>query len=489
MLSPIWEHWRLVLSAVAVSIDIAASLHALLNKRDSRSTITWIGFIWLVPVAGSFLYFYLGINRLQRRARKLRAAHRPGVSATTAKCHDHAVHALGAGLLAPPDVVTASLAPLAQLVGTVTSRPLLSGNAVEPLLNGDEAFPRMLAAIQAAQRSVSLSTYIFDNDRSGKMFVVALQEAVSRGVQVRVIIDDVGARYSFPSIIRLLRRAHIPVARFLPTSMPWRSPFPNLRNHRKLLIVDGRTAFTGGLNLREGHCLKANPSHPIADLHFAIRGPVVAQMQDVFADDWRFCTEEVLDGDLWFPPPGIHGEVAARGISHGPDDDFETLRTIFLGALTCATQRVVIVTPYFLPDLALVSALNVAALRGVQVDIVLPARGNLPLVQWAATALLWQVLEQGCRVWWTPPPFDHSKLLLVDGVWSLIGSANWDPRSLRLNFEFNLECYDAALCRSLEELVQSKLRHARRVTLQEVDGRPFFVKLRDGLAKLFTPYL
>jgi cardiolipin synthase A/B len=476
------EHWRLLLSAVALGIDIAASLHALLNKRDYRSAITWIGFIWLVPVVGSVLYIYLGINRVQRRARKLHGRH---VSRLTTR---------RGGSRRPADVVTMSagapgLKDLAHLVGTVTGRPLELGNAVEPLVNGDEAYPRMLAAIETAKRSVALSTYIFDNDQTGKRFADVLEAAANRNIPVRVLIDDVGARYSFPSIVRRLRRSKVLVARFMPTNNPWRFPFPNLRNHRKLLVVDGTTAFTGGLNIRDGHVLGCHPQSPVADLHFCLQGPVVAQIQEVFAGDWQFCTDETLDGDAWFPLLDSHGDVSARVISHGPDDDFEILKTIFLGALSCASHRVVIATPYFLPDASLVAALNVAALRGVQVDIVLPKHCNLPPVQWASTAQLWQVLEHGCRVWWTPPPFDHTKLLLVDGVWSLIGSANWDPRSLRLNFEFDVECYDPNLCRGLEKRVDAQIAIARRVTLQDVDGRPILLKLRDGLAHLLTPYL
>jgi cardiolipin synthase len=147
------------------------------------------------------------------------------------------------------------------------------------------------------------------------------------------------------------------------------------------------------------------------------------------------------------------------------------------------------VTPYFVPDPAVVSALNVAAMRGVQVDIILPSRSNLPFVLWASRAMWREVLEHGCRIWLTPPPFDHSKLMLVDGAWVLLGSANWDARSLRLNFEYNVECYDVGLARQLEELVETKLKAAQLVSLQEVDDRPLAVRLRDGIAGLLTPYL
>jgi cardiolipin synthase len=224
-------------------------------------------------------------------------------------------------------------------------------------------------------------------------------------------------------------------------------------------------------------------------VHFRVEGPVVAQLQEVFADDWQFTTGEALRGEAWFPPPQAAGPVVARTIVDGPDENFDRLRWTLLAALAAARQSIRLVTPYFLPDAALVAALNVAALRGVAVDILLPSRGNLPVVDWASRAHWWQVLEHGCRIWLSPPPFDHSKLLLVDGAWALVGSANWDPRSLRLNFELNVECYDAGLAHRLGGLFEAKLRTARRVSLAEMDGRPFPIRLRDGVARLFSPFL
>jgi cardiolipin synthase len=263
----------------------------------------------------------------------------------------------------------------------------------------------------------------------------------------------------------------------------------NMRTHRKILVADGRVGFTGGMNIRQGHCMKRNARRPVQDLHFRVEGPVVTQLQEAFADDWLFTTAEILKGEGWFPRLERVGGVLARGVTDGPDEDFEKLRWTLLGALAQARTSIRIVTPYFLPDPALTSALNLAAMRGVVVDIVLSSANNLPFVQWASRAMWWQVLEHGCRIWLTPPPFDHSKLMLVDGCWVLLGSANWDPRSLRLNFEYNVECYDIDLTRRMEKIVQSKIRAAHEVTLNEVDKRPFASKLRDGIARLATPYL
>jgi cardiolipin synthase len=183
------------------------------------------------------------------------------------------------------------------------------------------------------------------------------------------------------------------------------------------------------------------------------------------------------------------GEAIARVIVDGPDEDFEKFRWALLAALAEAQTSVKIVTPYFLPDTALVTALNLAALRGVRVDILLPTKSNLPFVDWASRAMWWQVLRRGCRLWLTPPPFDHSKLMIVDGHWVLLGSANWDARSLRLNFELNVECYGHDFASEMEAVIQRKLRGAREVTLAEVDARSLPAKLRDAIARLFSPYL
>ena len=347
----------------------------------------------------------------------------------------------------------------------------------------------MIEAIDSASRSIAFATYIFNHDRAGQLFVDALSRAVERGVEVRVLIDAVGARYSWPPITRLLRRHQIPVARFMRTALPWRFQYSNLRNHRKLLVVDGRIGFTGGMNVDAGNLL-AEPNHrPINDIHFRIEGPVVSHLQETFIVDWIFAAGETLDGDHWLPKIDAPGPVLARGITDGPDIDFDKLRLVLLAAINSSHESLLIVTPYFLPDEALITALNLAAMRGVAVNIILPRVNNLRMMKWASTALLPQLLEHGCRIWMSEPPFDHSKLMVVDGIWSLIGSANWDARSLRLNFEFNVEAYDADLAASLTTIAESKIVNSTPVTLDSLRNRPIVYRLRDGFARLASPYL
>lgn len=470
------------LAALAVLAGaVAAGAHAVLTKRDVRAAIGWVGLIVLFPLVGAALYALFGINRIRRRATALRAQ-LPRTEEELAE---------GAPTLPAPGEGAAAhgLGALAELVGRIVDQPLVPGNRLEPLADGEAAYPPMLAAIDAAERSVTLSTYIFDNDTAGNRFQRALAAAVERGVEVRVLIDGVGARYSFPPTRRTLRQLGVPVAIFLPTLLPWGLPWLNLRTHRKLLVVDGRVAFVGGMNIREEHVVTGGTEHPVRDLHFRLDGPAVAQVQRLFCADWRFATGEQISGEAFFPALAPAGEVVARVIPDGPDEDIDKLRWTLLGALAVARRSVRVVTPYFLPDPDLVTALSLAALRGVEVDVVLPGKVNLPLVGWAMAAQLPQVLERGCRVWHTPPPFDHSKLMVVDGEWGLVGSFNWDPRSLRLNFELALEVYGAEVAGRLEALALAKRDDGRRVTPAELAARPLWRRLRDGAAWLAQPYL
>ncbi len=475
--------WGVLVAVVTLTGAVAASSHAILYKRDTRATVLWVGFIWLAPLGGAICYLLLGINRIKRRASMLR---RSGPRfASERRSVDEPEE---------PDQPAIALAQsnfgrLVRMVDRVIERPLARGNRVAPLFNGDEAFPEMLRAIEGAAKTVALCTYIFDRDAAGYAFVNALKRAVDRGVAVRVLVDDTGVRYSFPTIVGVLRRAGVPVARFLPTLAPFRTFALNMRTHRKLLIVDGRIGFTGGMNIRSGNVTDADGVLRIRDTHFRVEGPVVAHMSEVFADDWMFTTAERLEGEAWHPELKPCGDVFARGIPDGPDEDLDRLRWTVLGGLACAHERVCIFTPYFLPDPGLISALNTAALRGVSVEIVMPGKNNLPFVQWAVNAHLWQVLQRGCRVFLADGPFDHSKVMVVDGEWSLIGSANWDPRSMRLNFEFDLECYSRALAGRLIQWFEGRLAGARELTLAEVNGRHVLVRLRDGIARLATPFL
>lgn len=330
--------WHILLALFTVLIAVVASCHAILKKRDTRAAVMWVSLSWLVPLIGPLLYFTFGINRLRPRANQLRSE----------QPRYHTVSGKHTETEQPLDRVTRempTLAPLARLVNVAAHRPLLAGNSIEPLVNGDSAFPAMVSAIDSAKASVTLAIYIFDQGKAGTMFVDALSRAQKRGVEVRVLIDDTGARYSWPSIVPKLKQAGLRVVRFLPTSVPFRAMAINLRNHRKILVIDGHTAFTGGMNIRDGHLIQQQPKRPVQDIHFRLRGPVVSHLQEVFADDWMFCTREELQGEKWFPQLYPAGPVLARCVPDGPDDNFEKIRWVILGAVSCAQKSIRIVNP------------------------------------------------------------------------------------------------------------------------------------------------
>jgi cardiolipin synthase len=474
------ERYGILVGTALLLLNMFASAHVILRKRDSRAAIGWVGLIWLVPGLGALIYATFGVNRIRRHAIALRRLPLGFTSTGTLRAR-----LPGAGLSG----ALPALVPLARVGERVGRRPLLGGNRVTPLCNGEQAYPAMLGAIEGATASVCLSSFIFSAEGIGRRFVDALAGAVRRGVAVRVLVDGAGIRYSWPPIHRVLRHAGVPVARFLPITSAPGLAFFNLRNHRKVLVADGRLAYCGGMNIRQRHLVGAGTRSPTRDVQFQIEGPVVGQLLEAFVEDWAFVTGEVLQEAAWYPPLNEVGPTAARVLTGGPDDDFEVTRSVLLAALAAARDSVAIVTPYFLPDQAMIAALAVASLRGVRVDIVVPAHGNIPLVRWATPSLLWQVLTPGCRVFLSPAPFDHAKLLVVDRTWTMFGSTNWDPRSLRLNFELDVECYDAALAAAVDDLIAERRDASRRITLAEVDGRPLAIRLRDGLARLFSPYL
>ena len=456
--------------AIGSLLALAVTIHVLLRKREVAAAAGWIGLVWYAPVLGAVTYLLFGINRVRRRARRLRppdlapAAGRPEPAA-------------------PP----AGFVSLVQGIDRITGRPLVAGNSVRSYRNGDEAYPAMLDAIAGARRSIGLASYIFRDDAWGGRFITALAEAKRRGVEVRVLIDGIGGGWLRSSAFRRLRRLGVPAARFLHSMQPWRMPFLNLRNHRKILVIDGAVGFTGGMNIADENVMATRPAAPVRDVHFRLEGPVVGQLVAAFAEDWDFATDEYLLGPAWFPAIAAPEGVPGRVIDSGPDEDLEKIEFAVQQAIACARSRIVVMTPYFLPDDRLVTALALAAMRGVAVEVVLPERTDHRMVDWAARANIGPLLDDGVRLWWSPRPFHHGKLMVVDDAWCLIGSCNWDVRSFRLNFELCVELYSPELASALVALVETCRGCALRS--EDLARRPLPVRLRDAGTRLLLPYL
>jgi len=470
------------LIALALVLAPVAMWHALLYKRDPRAAMGWISVCLLFPIIGPVLYFFFGINRVHHRGQVWRDGgyqrrfvdfERGEEPLTDVPC-DHQAQG--------------EFAPLIRATYALTGLPLVTGNRVEVLRNGEQAFPAMIDAIDKASHGVDFCTYILENNNTGQAFVAALIAAVKRGVTVRVIIDAMGDLYSWPRISYRLQRQGVRVERFNPSRFMSQLPGLNLRNHRKLLVVDGQTGFTGGMNIGDRHLLEQVATRrPTADIHFQFEGPVVAQLAMGFAQTWQLaCGEKGAIPERPLPECGV---CFCRVIVDGPDLNLDKLSNVLLAAIAQAKVSIRIMTPYFLPSREMLAALQTAALRGVAVNLILPEKNNLPYVQWAMSNMLWELLYYNITVAYQPRPFNHSKLFMVDGEYVLIGSANLDPRSLRLNYELSVEIYDRALAAELESEFDEGLARSSKLSLTELDSRSLVARSRDALCWLFSPYL
>jgi cardiolipin synthase len=479
-------HWPHILAAVSTLVAAVAAAHAAMTKDEVRAAIGWVGVIVLSPLIGAMLYGVAGINRIRRvsiAAERSAAGHEvlehPRFDATSEAVASRFGRRFAALKIAGD---------------RITHHALTTANAITELGTGDEAYAAMITAISAAQRSVVLETYIFDRDPIGLRFADALIDAARRGVAVRVLIDAVGARYSVPSIVGHLGEGGVTTRVFNGRIISGlRLPYANLRTHRKILVVDGAVGFMGGMNIRQSFTAEFAGAAMAHDTHFRIEGPVIADIFSIAAEDWYFTSGERLHGDAWRIASEASGEpgssVFMRTLPSGPDASLEANHKMLMAAFSVARRSIRIMSPYFLPDRELISALTTAARRGIDIDIVVPSANNLVLVDRAMTAQFDQVVRSYCRVWRTQGPFDHSKLLVVDSIWAFVGSSNLDPRSLRLNFEIDLEVLDAGFAARIGQRIEAAIGTAVEVTLESLRARPFLERLLDRILWLGSPYL
>ncbi len=479
-------YWPQIFFVLSIVLGVPAAVHATMTKEEVRAAIGWVGVIILSPVIGAVIYAVAGINRIRRSS----------ITSQRAFLHeigqDHLMR-FDANEKNVLDHFEKRFAAMKTLGDRVSRCRLTTGNNITMLQSGDEAYRAMLEHINNAKRSILVETYIFDRDKIGLRLADALIAAVKRGVEVRVLIDAVGARYSIPSIVGYLQKNNVRTDVFNGNIIiGLRLPYANLRTHRKILIVDGTTAFTGGMNIRAGFSAEIVGEDNARDTHFSLTGPIVTDLFHIASEDWRFTTGEQLAGEPWLiTSPDTHAgdPVFIRAVPSGPDRSVEANHRMLMGAFSVAQSHIRIMSPYFLPDRELISALVTAARRGVEVDIVIPAVNNLKLVDRAMTAQFDQILNSHCRIWRASGNFNHSKLLAIDGQWAYVGSSNLDPRSLRLNFEVDLEIMNAEFATKVEALVDTAMQSAKPVLLQSLRARSFWVRLLDRIIWLGSPYL
>ncbi len=391
----------------------------------------------------------------------------------------------------PSDVFARELNSAMNVV--LSDYPLLGGNSIEPLVTGDQAFAPMLESISKAKNHIHIQTFIIGNDVIGKQFLDLLKQKAESGVAVRFLYDRFGSTHAlWGGLIKQYRNIpNLQIEGWTQANLIKRQFQVNLRNHRKIMIVDGKTAFTGGINLQVNNV--TTPSAlPIRDYHFKIEGPIVQELQYTFLRDWYFMTDEdaeILLQESHFPHTKPAGDISIRVINGGPTAELEALTDIFFTAIVSARKQLLAVTPYFVPTLDIMRAFRSAALRGVDVRLIVPKDNNHIYAGLAGRAHYDDLLSAGVRVFERAPPFLHAKALLVDDTLAIVGTANLDARSMRLNYETNLAVYSNNFANRLKEIIIEEISMSDELDIFTWRARPVRQQMAENFCNLLSPIL
>ena len=479
--------WMFHLTAFAL-----VTFHCLQRRRNASSTLLWIFITWSIPVLGALFYLSFGIDRVDDRG-YLKFLTDEHLLKTRKGTRDAAPRAYWHHLTGAPAENEFQREFNRTLDALIPDHPALAGNRLVPLVNGDEAYPRMLEAIRQARHHIHLQSYIIGNDSVSREFMAALSAKAAEGVQVRLLYDRFGSTYAlFGGLFRKARKTPgFKVAGWTQANLLKRQFQINLRNHRKTLVVDGEKGFFGGINLLDDHISRPGKP-PIRDYHFEAEGPIVQELQYSFLRDWYFITEE-SPGELlteeYFPQTKPAGNITARLISSGPSTVEDVAIESFFNSIVLAQKQILAVTPYFVPPADILRALRSAALRGVDVQLVVPKENNHRYAGYASRALYEELLLAGVRIFERRPPFMHAKALIIDGEFALVGTANLDVRSLSLNYETCLAVYSAGFVDVMKRIIHEDIACSDEVLLADWQSRPTRYRLLENLASLMTPIL
>ena len=466
--------WR-ILTALEIGWVLVAAVVILLQRRSAAATLAWLLVLALLPVVGLVVYRLIGPMRL-RRKRLRRMLGRVAVEEVT-------------GAMSRMRELAADDQQVALVAIRTGEAPPLYADDVDLYLDGASKYAAMMAAIEAAQHHVHLEYYIWEPDGIGTALRDLLVQRARAGVKVRMLVDGTGSAALRRSWLRPLRESGVEVARFNPVSLRW-TRRADFRTHRKIVVCDGRVAFTGGMNIADGHSAVYAPDDYLRDTHLRIEGAAVWPLQRIFIEDWHFATgEPPISGRDLFPMPGSARQHLVQIVASGPDRDEMSIHHTFFTAITQATTRLWLTTPYFVPDEATLTALRTAAERGLDVRLVIPKRSDSRLVDLAARSYLPELLASGVRVYEYGARFIHAKTIVVDHELAIVGTANLDNRSFRLNFEVVALLFDRGLNAQLATAFEVDLRDSRRIEPDELRRASFPRRLGEASARLLSPLL
>jgi len=450
------------------------------TRRQPKSAMVWLMVIFFIPWVGLVFFLLMGRNRLPRRRIGIHSRLMEELRAVRERFRDH------------PNIVQPQLKPdqmsAVTLARRLGSMPILGGNSMKMISGSDDLINRLIADIDAAKHHVHLLYYIFANDETGRRVAEALYRAVQRGVKCRVLIDAVGSRSMIKSMGNHMKGQGIELHPVLPVNI-FRQFMAriDLRNHRKLAIIDGYVAYTGSQNIvNEGYGRKDLAWH---DLTVKLTGPVVLELQAIFLGDWYSETDEILDSPDIFPEPQIHGQVPVQTLPSGPNYPMENYQRMVVDALYSARQNVTITTPYFVPDEAFLQAVQVAILRGVTVELIVPLKFDQKIAGAATRAYYEDMLDSGAQLYLYSDGLVHAKTMSIDNAISFIGTSNFDIRSFSLNFEINMVFYGEKVTSELRAEQNKFKEKSIRLTAEQWDQCPVIQKILQNIAKLLSPLL
>ncbi len=465
--------WLIALEILWV---IAISCYILLERRPPLATLAWIVSMATLPVLGFLVYYFLGPRQLERKRR------RRVIARTAKKNRARGTNPDRASAVETLGITGARLAAIA--AGTEQAPPLPC-TTLDIFDNGKATYDAIIAAISAARHHIHLEYYIFKDGVVAKRMREALIERARAGVEVRLLLDGLGTS-RLGEFLQPMRDAGIEIARFGPRMRPG---FVNFRTHRKIVVCDGRVGLTGGMNVDDCHDQSVTGAEAWRDTHLRMEGDAVAPLALAFLEDWQYATDVVLDSAEYLPALTGEGTKLVQLCASGPDAHPQSIHAVYFTAITTARRRVWISTPYFVPDESMQSALSGAALRGVDVRVLLPGTSDQPLVDAAARSYFPELLAAGVRIHAYGPPALHAKTMLVDSDAAIVGSANLDNRSLRLNFEVVAICYGDEPVATLERMFEADLRQAVEITPETLKRQTLPRRLFEGAARLLSPML
>jgi cardiolipin synthase len=474
---PSWTLYGLFIAAVH-GLGLLMAVRVLLGGRTPQGTLAWIFFLLLVPYLAIPLYIVFGPKRYAGYvdARATRPSPFDGIV-------DQLRSSAETFIVDREDGLT-TLTALERIV----QMPFTRGNDVELLIDGEATFDAFFEAIAAAQRYVGVQFFIVHDDRIGRRMKDALIERARAGVEVLFLFDEVGSRKLPDAYLQELRSAGVEARPFSTTRRSNRLQL-NFRNHRKLVLVDGRVAFVGGLNCGDEYLGRDPEMSPWRDTFTRVHGPSVMALQLSFVEDWHWATDRIPDWN-WTPEMAQSGvDWNALVLPTGPADNLESCSLLFVALFHAAESRLWISSPYFVFDPQVTSALQLAALRGVDVRILVPERTDYRMAQLAAWSFFGEILESGCRIYGYEEGFLHQKAVLVDNQLSLVGTMNLDNRSMRLNFEVGILIENEEFAGRVEEMLEKDFRASREVRPSHLEERSFWYRLQARAARLFAPIL